>query len=99
MFTGEFQTHKALNTLLQSGATIYFKTWMVYVNHYIQKEGVAAYQLISMHDELQFECLEVDVDRLTQILHRAIKTTDKHFDIKCPNACEVKVGMNWKDTH
>jgi DNA polymerase I-like protein with 3'-5' exonuclease and polymerase domains len=99
MFTGEFQTHKALNTLLQSGATIYFKTWMVYVNHYIQKEGLAAYQLISMHDELQFECLEVDVDRLTQILHRAIKTTDKHFDIKCPNACEVKVGMNWKDTH
>jgi DNA polymerase I-like protein with 3'-5' exonuclease and polymerase domains len=99
MFTGEFQTHKALNTLLQSGATIYFKTWMVYVNHYIQKEKVQAYQLLAQHDELQFECLEVDVDRLTQILHRAIKTTDKHFDIKCPNACEVKVGMNWKDTH
>lgn len=99
MFTGEYQTHKALNTLLQSGATIYFKTWMVYVNHYIQKEGLAAYQLISMHDELQFECLEVDVDKLTQILHKAIKTTDKHFDIKCPNACEVKVGMNWCMTH
>jgi DNA polymerase I-like protein with 3'-5' exonuclease and polymerase domains len=99
VFTGEFQTHKALNTLLQSGATIYFKTWMVYVNHYIQKYNIKAHQLISMHDELQFECLVDDVETLTKILHHAIKTTDKHFDIKCPNACEVKIGNNWKDTH
>jgi DNA polymerase I-like protein with 3'-5' exonuclease and polymerase domains len=99
VFTGEYQTHKALNTLLQSGATIYFKTWMVFVNHLIEKEGLAAYQLISMHDELQFECLEVDVEMLTNILHKAIILTDKHFDVKCPNACEVKVGDNWRDTH
>jgi DNA polymerase I-like protein with 3'-5' exonuclease and polymerase domains len=99
MFTGEFQTHKALNTLLQSGATIYFKTWMVYVNHYIQKEKAQAYQLLAQHDELQFECLEFDVDRLAQILHKAIEATDKHFGIKCPNACEVKIGNNWCMTH
>jgi DNA polymerase I-like protein with 3'-5' exonuclease and polymerase domains len=99
MFTGEYQTHKALNTLLQSGATIYFKTWMVYVNHYIQKNEIKAYQLISMHDELQFECVDGDVERLTKVLHKAIEVTDKHFDIKCPNACEVKIGNNWKDTH
>jgi DNA polymerase I-like protein with 3'-5' exonuclease and polymerase domains len=72
---------------------------MVFVNHLIEKEGLASYQLISMHDELQFECLEVDVERLTNILHKAIMLTDKHFDVKCTNACEVKVGDNWRDTH
>jgi DNA polymerase I-like protein with 3'-5' exonuclease and polymerase domains len=72
---------------------------MVYVNHYIQKNEIKAYQLISMHDELQFECVESDVERLTKALHKAIEVTDKRFDIKCPNACEVKIGMNWCMTH
>ena len=98
-FTGEFQTHKALNTLLQSSATIYFKTWMLFVDKAVKASKIDCFQLISMHDELQFECTEKDIDKLKEILEDCIVKTDKYYKVNCSNACEVKFGNNWKDTH
>jgi DNA polymerase I-like protein with 3'-5' exonuclease and polymerase domains len=99
IFTGEIQTHKALNVLLQSSATIYFKTWMVLFNMYVSKSSKDVHQLIAMHDEIQMEVREEDVEWVKAALNHCIKQADKLLSIKCENACEIKVGSNWMETH
>ena len=57
-------THKALNFLLQSGASTIAKRWMVITNETIKKVGICASQLAFIHDELQYECTPEHVNNL-----------------------------------
>ena len=94
-----YPTHKALNFLIQSSATVYFKRWMKFANEKVRKEGLDAEQMIAMHDELQWDCAVEDVDRLVDILEEAVIEADKFYELKCPNACDTKQGNDWRDCH
>ena len=48
--------HKALNYLLQSGAGVIAKRWMVINQETMREAQICASQLGFIHDELQFEC-------------------------------------------
>lgn len=95
----KYDTHKALNTLLQSSGAIYFKRWLWFIEQMINDRGVDANLMISYHDEVQYDCHPDDVGKLKCILHEAIIKTDTYYQVKCNNACEIKVGHNWKDCH
>ena len=96
---------KLLNTLLQGGACIIFKEWMVDVeamrfalrNGNDDKVG----QVIAYHDELQFEVKgnKVLAGSWGKLVCDLATTVGERNDIKVPIEAEAKVGKNWRDCH
>jgi DNA polymerase-1 len=95
----QYDTRKALNSLLQGSGAVYFKKWACVVDDKIQEEGLDATIIILYHDELQIEVHPSCVDRLKDLLKEAQEETDVYFDVKCPNDIDTKVGNNWHETH
>ena len=91
--------HAALNTLLQGAGAIICKQWLVDISSRVQKEGLDAKLVASIHDEYQFEVCKKDVKRFGQITKDAIKETEKTLNVKCPLDCEFKIGTTWSETH
>ena len=92
-------THKALNFLLQSGASTIAKRWMVITNETIKKVGICASQLAFIHDELQYECTPEHVNNLCIALGIASTEAGEYYRLRIPIAAEAKTGKSWADTH
>ena len=60
--------HKALNYLLQSGAGVVAKRWLVINDDTIHQTKLCASQLAFIHDELQFECAKEHAEDLSTSL-------------------------------
>ena len=92
-------THKALNFLLQSGASTIAKRWMVIANETIKKVGICASQLAFIHDELQYECTPEHATDLSTSLVLSAAETGEYYRLRIPIAAEAKTGKSWADTH
>lgn len=91
--------HKALNYLLQSGAGVIAKRWLVINQQNIKQLGLCASQLAFIHDELQFECEPRDArDLQTSLVHSAI-VAGEYYGLRIPIAAEAKVGRDWSEVH
>jgi DNA polymerase I-like protein with 3'-5' exonuclease and polymerase domains len=99
MFTGEYQTHKALNLLIQGSAAIYFKTWMLYVVQLCNKRDIEYHHLINYHDEIDGEVRINQVDEFKKVCDDAVKLADKLLGVNCENKCETKWGDSWHASH
>jgi DNA polymerase I-like protein with 3'-5' exonuclease and polymerase domains len=99
MFTGEYQTHKALNLLIQGSAAIYFKTWMLYVVQLCSKRNIEYHHLINYHDEIDGEVRVDQVDEFKKACDDAVKLADKLLGVNCENKCETKWGDSWYASH
>jgi len=91
--------HKALNYLLQSGAGVIAKRWMVLANEQITKENLPCNQLAFVHDELQFETTPNYADSLSALLERSAKHAGEYYNLRIPIAAEASVGNSWAETH
>ena len=91
--------HKALNYLLQSGAGVVAKRWMVIANEQIQQLNIEAHQLAFVHDELQFECNPSQDDTLMFNLEYSAALAGEHYKLRIPIAAEASSGSTWADTH
>ena len=91
--------HKALNYLLQSGASVVAKRQMVIAHNYIQKLGLCASQLAFIHDELQFECHPDHAADLSASLVYSAAEAGEYYNLRIPIAAEAKQGKNWSETH
>ena len=89
--------HKALNYLLQSGAGVVAKRWML-INYTNTKE-LCCSQLAFIHDELQFECDPGHVDQLRTSLVQAAEAAGQYYDLRIPIAAEAQVGDTWAEVH
>jgi DNA polymerase I-like protein with 3'-5' exonuclease and polymerase domains len=88
--------HKSLNYLLQGSAAVIAKRWMVLVHEWIPK---TARQLAFVHDELQFECSQSEVEPLKFLLKVTAMQAGEHYNMRCPTAAECNSGINWAETH
>ena len=88
--------HKSLNYLLQGSAAIIAKRWMVLANEYLPK---TARQLAFVHDELQFECSQSEVEPLKFLLKVTAMQAGEYYNMRCPTAAECNSGKNWAETH
>ena len=87
----------ALNYLLQSGAGVIAKRWLVIANEMVQPFG--AHQLAFVHDELQYEC-NPDVAADTKFaLELAAVQAGEYYNLRIPIAAEGKIGNTWADVH
>ena len=91
--------HKALNYLLQSGAGVIAKRWMVIAQDKIKGIGIDAHQLAFIHDELQFETLSQYTNELGAILESSAEKAGSYYNVRCPIAAESKVGSSWAEVH
>jgi DNA polymerase I-like protein with 3'-5' exonuclease and polymerase domains len=91
--------HKALNYLLQSGAGVIAKRWMVLTHEAIIRADIDAHQLAFVHDELQFETTPSAIEELKFALLWAAAHAGEYYDLRVPIAADAKSGMDWSEVH
>lgn len=91
--------HAALNVLLQSAGAYIMKYCLVHVTGELQKAGVEFYHVGNIHDELQLQVKEEDVDKCVSILNNGWSVVEKQLNWRCQLDGEAKIGNNWADTH
>jgi DNA polymerase I-like protein with 3'-5' exonuclease and polymerase domains len=89
--------HKALNYLLQSGAGVVAKRWMVIANDTFFHNHT--HQLAFIHDELQWETTPDAADILKLHLEESAIAAGEYYNLRVPIAAEGKIGSNWAEVH
>ena len=91
--------HKALNYLLQSGAGVVAKRWMVINQLHIKELGLCAPQLAFIHDELSFECPPEHAQDISASLVLSSAEAGEYYKLRVPITAEAKIGANWAEVH
>ena len=91
--------HAALNTLLQGAGAIVCKQWSVYMHHYIKHNKLNARLVNTIHDELQYEVLNTDVEAIMESADKMMQRTGEFLDVRLELNADAKVGKTWADTH
>ena len=89
-------THKALNYLLQCSAGVIAKRWLLITHENLPP---TAHQLAFVHDELQYECKEKDVEDLKFLLELSAAQAGEYYSLRIPIAAESKSGATWAEVH
>ena len=89
--------HKALNYLLQSGAGVIAKRWMVIAHQ--SDSAIQSHQLAFVHDELQFECVPGMAEHVKFLLELSAVMAGEYYNLRIPIAAEGKIGSTWADVH
>jgi DNA polymerase I-like protein with 3'-5' exonuclease and polymerase domains len=92
-------SHKSLNYLLQSGASVVAKRWLVINQQTIKQTKLCASQLAFIHDELQFECEPKHAKDLAASLVYSAAAAGEYYNLRIPIAAEAKIGQNWAEVH
>jgi len=85
--------HKALNYLLQSGAAVVAKEWMLIA------QNTSAHQLAFIHDELQFEVNPDYAPTFASILEKTAVMAGEILNLRIPIEAKAKIGHNWQEVH
>jgi DNA polymerase I-like protein with 3'-5' exonuclease and polymerase domains len=96
---GQVQSHKALNTLLQSAGAIVMKYGMIFLNHWVKEANLDAHQVLWMHDEVQWSCHKDDLEQLTHFANNYVRVAGEYLQMNIPLASEAMVGRSWYETH
>ena len=91
--------HSSLNTLIQGAGAIICKDWLLRILDGINKLGLDAKLVASIHDEYQFEVAKGDVKRFGTITKEAIKDTERQLNLRCPLDSTWQDGETWAMTH
>jgi len=91
--------HKALNYLLQSGAGVIAKRWMVLNDTATKELDIPCNQLAFIHDELQFETHPNYANSLSTCLEQTAGDAGRYYNLRIPIAAEAKQGYSWADVH
>lgn len=91
--------HKLLNSLIQSAAGIIFKRWDLIATAELHRIGLDCTPIIRMHDEIQYRCLDVDVEDSCHVIVQSAARAGEYYELKVPIGADCKVGSNWAMTH
>lgn len=90
--TREFAQRTAMNTPVQGGAADLIKLAMINLDRRFKKEGLGAYIILQIHDELLLEVPEAEIDQTRKIVKEEMERAMK---LSVPLVVETKVGKNW----
>ena len=91
--------HKALNYLLQSGAGVVAKRWMVINQDHIKELQLCCSQLMFIHDELQFEVDPKHAKDLCSSLVLSAIEAGEYYNMRIKIEAEAVQGTDWSTTH
>jgi DNA polymerase-1 len=84
----------AVNTVIQGSAADLIKRAMLEVDRSIRDANLQARMLLQIHDELLFEAPPDEIDRLAQLVSRAMTSA---LDLDVPLKVDLAAGTNWLD--
>ena len=82
----------ALNTPIQGTSADIIKKAMVTVSNEFKKNNIKSKMIIQVHDELVFDCLKEEQDKVIEILTNAMEHV---VDLDVPLKIDVEYGDNW----
>ena len=91
--------HKGLNYLLQSGAGVVAKRWMVINQDKIKQLQLCCSQLAFVHDELQFEVDPTHAQDLCSSLVFSSIEAGEYYNMRIRIDAEAVQGNDWSTTH
>jgi len=91
--------HVALNVLLQGAGAVFMKKATVIAMRKIRKLGLNAKLVLHVHDELQLEVADADVDKTKEILEQSMERAGEYFNYNIKMEGEAVHGETWYDTH
>lgn len=91
--------HKALNYLLQSGAGVAAKRWMVLVDQLKKEKALNAQQVAFIHDAIFFDSDEESKDTLKFIIEYAAAAAGEYYNLRCPIETAAKFGPDFYSVH
>ena len=91
--------HAALNTLLQGAGAISCKQWSICMHRYIKLHKLDARLVNTIHDELQYEVHNRDVDKMIEGADKMMQEAGRLLGVRLELNADAKVGKTWASTH
>lgn len=91
--------HAALNSLLQSCGAIIMKVALVIIHREAVAQGLDFKFVGNIHDEIQAEVIEKDVEAYSKIVVAAFLKAGEELNIRILIEGEAMAGDNWAATH
>ena len=89
-----FGERTAMNHPMQGTAADIIKIAMVRVARRMRGEGFSAKMVLQVHDELDFECPEAELERLTALVRDVMEHV---VELKVPLVAEASFGTTWAE--
>ena len=89
-----FGERTAMNHPMQGTAADIIKIAMDRVAARLREEGFAAKMVLQVHDELDFDCPEDEVDALSAMV---VEEMEGVAELKVPLVADVSIGVTWAD--
>jgi DNA polymerase-1 len=86
----------AVNAPIQGSAADIIKIAMVHLFDRLKKEGIKSKMVLQVHDELVFDVLPEEKDRLSFIVKNEMESVAK---LSVPLTVECQYGENWLEAH
>jgi DNA polymerase-1 len=86
----------AINAPIQGAAADIIKMAMVGVERAFKKENLKSRMVLQVHDELNFEVLKSEVDKVKEIVKKEMESA---VSLKVPLEVDMGVGVNWLEAH
>ena len=91
-----FAERNAVNAPIQGTAADIIKMAMVSIHRRLKEEGLKAQMIMQVHDELNFNVPEAEVDRVRDIV---VTEMQNAVHLSIPLIAECGVGKNWLEAH
>ncbi|MBR1878977.1 MAG: DNA polymerase I [Paludibacteraceae bacterium] len=91
-----FAERNAVNAPIQGTAADIIKMAMVAIHRRLQEEGLKAQMIMQVHDELNFNVPEAEVERVREIV---VDEMQNAVHLSVPLIAECGVGGNWLEAH
>lgn len=89
----------AMNTPIQGSAADIIKIAMIKIDEEFKNQGIKTKMILQVHDELIFDCLKEEVDKVTEIVTACMQSSHSFKSLQNDFDVELKVsfgsGQNW----
>ena len=91
-----FAERNAVNAPIQGTAADIIKMAMVSIHRRLKEENLQAQMIMQVHDELNFNVPEAEIDRVREIV---VSEMQNAVHLSIPLIAECGVGKNWLEAH
>ncbi|MBR6686014.1 MAG: DNA polymerase I, partial [Paludibacteraceae bacterium] len=91
-----FAERNAVNAPIQGSAADIIKIAMVNIDRRFEKENIKSQMILQVHDELNFNVLEEELEQVKQIV---IEEMQSAYTLRVPLIADYGIGDNWLEAH
>jgi DNA polymerase I-like protein with 3'-5' exonuclease and polymerase domains len=91
--------HALVNMMFQSAGSITVMYATIFLDKLLKENMIDAHQVIHVHDELQIEVVDKDVEIVRDLALKSFEYAGKYLKMNVPILGDAKAGKNWRDTH